>query len=245
MANASSNPGYFPAPLGATGSSLPLLGGLIRIAELRAGYIDHALAIAIPNVKAGSFVWPAQRTDGNTNSPTAIPEGTRLRLDPTLDVNALGLPAAARTIALAAQRYGIVVRDVSGAVTFYAEDPTPTGSNPYPALFGNRYPDQLLARFPWSRLQVTTDQGATSLPQPPAPAPAPAPATAVAAAAPAPAGSARAPKAAKPSKRGRAAHRKTRSRHARRAKRQGKRGDRKHASGRTTRHKHHRRTARR
>ena len=36
-----------------------------------------------------------------------------------------------RAMAVAAQRYGIVVRDGAGAVTFYAEDPTPTGSNPF------------------------------------------------------------------------------------------------------------------
>lgn len=154
MTGVSDNPGYFAAPLGATGTSLPLLGGLIRIGELRSGRIDHALALAIPRPKADSFVWPAQREDGTADDTAAIPEGTRLRLDPKLDVRALHLPRAARAIALAAQRYGIIVRDFAGAVTFYAEDPTPTGANPYVALYGGRYPDKVLARFPWSRLQV-------------------------------------------------------------------------------------------
>jgi hypothetical protein len=153
MTNVSRNPGHFPAPLGATGTSLPLLGGLIRIDELRAGRIDHALALAIPAPQADAFVWPAQRTDGVSRSRRAIPEGTRLRLDPRVDVARLGLPRAARAMAFAAQRYGIVVRDFSGAVTFYAEDPG-TGPNPYRAMYGGRYPDTLLASFPWARLQV-------------------------------------------------------------------------------------------
>jgi hypothetical protein len=162
MTGVSTNPGYFQAPFGATATSLPLLGGLMRIAQLQAGHIDHALALAIPSAKAGEYVWPAQRSDGTSTSDGAIPEGTRLRLDPGLDVASLGLPAVARQMALAAQRYGIVIRDTSGAVTFYGEDPTPTGTNPYPALFGNRYPDQVLARFPWSRLEVLVAPGGTS-----------------------------------------------------------------------------------
>jgi hypothetical protein len=164
MTDVSANPGYFPAPLGATATGLPLLGGLIRISELRRGRIDHALALAIPAARAQAFVWPAQRGDGSAASPSAIPEGTpipegtRFRLDPRVDIASLRLPAVARAIALAAQRYGIVVRDVAGAVTFYAEDPTRLGADPYPALFGARSPTELLARFPWTRLRVVASR---------------------------------------------------------------------------------------
>jgi hypothetical protein len=154
MTGVATNPGYFPSPYGATATSLPLLGGLIRIDELRAGVIPHALALAIPEPKASVFTWPAQRTDGTSTNPAAIPEGTRFRLDPGVNVDALPLLPAGKAIARAAQRYGMIVRDRAGAVTLYAEDPTPTGSNPYPALFGVKYADQLLKNFPWSRLQV-------------------------------------------------------------------------------------------
>jgi hypothetical protein len=155
MSGVSSNPGFFPAPFGATGSSLPLLGGLMRISELQAGRIDHALALAIPQAKKTEFVAPAQRTDGKLDSPDAIPEGTRLRIDPQLDLATLHLPAMALTMATAVQRYGMIVRDQSGSVTFYGEDSTPlAGTNPYTALYGGKYPDQLLAKFPWSHLQV-------------------------------------------------------------------------------------------
>jgi hypothetical protein len=56
-------------------------------------------------------------------------------------------------IAKAVQRYGMILRDKAGSLSFYAEDPTQYGTNPYPALFGG-YPDNLLAKFPWDRLQV-------------------------------------------------------------------------------------------
>ena len=163
MSRVHTNPGSFSASAwpgaklwwGATATSLPLLGGLIRTAELRQGHIDHALALAVPHTRAGVYRWPAQRTDGTTTGVTSLPEGTRLRLDPALDVAALHLPPVTRAIALAAQRYGILVRDTAPNVALYAE--APTGSDPYggaAGLYAARRPDQLLARFPWSRLQV-------------------------------------------------------------------------------------------
>jgi hypothetical protein len=140
---------------GATATSLPLLGGLITPRELQLGKIRHALAIAIPAPRAGVAVLPAQRTDGTDPSPNAIPEGARLRLDPALDIAALHLPRATRTIARAAQRYGMLVRDrTAHAVGFYAQDPTAADRDPYPALFSELSPTDLLRDFPWDRLEV-------------------------------------------------------------------------------------------
>jgi hypothetical protein len=155
MSRASTNPGYFPAPFGATGTGLSVFAGLIRVAELRTLRIDHALALGIPRAKAHAFVWPAQRSDGASPLRDAIPEGTRLRIDPRLDLDTLGLPPAGLAIARAAQRYGIIVRDQAGAVTFYGEDPARFGSpNPYGAIFGGKYASNVIANFPWGRLQV-------------------------------------------------------------------------------------------
>lgn len=161
MNNVSHNPGYFDDPhdWGGSATSLALLGGLMRISELRSGHINHALALAIPAAAKGRFVYPAQRDDGVDTSPNAIPEGTRLRLDPKLNINALSLPPTTRMMALAAQRYGIIVRDQSGSVSFYAEDPTTTGSDPYGGtygLFDGLSPHDLLKNFPWSHLEVVS-----------------------------------------------------------------------------------------
>lgn len=153
--NASRHRGRLRAPFGARASGLPMAGGLMRVDELRRGRIDHALAIAIPEVASGGFVWPATRSDGDSLSPDAIPEGTRFRLDPTTRIRKLGLDPAARAMARAAKRYGVVVTDRAGAVVFYGEDPEPlSGINPYPNLFGGHWPSELLRRFPWERLQV-------------------------------------------------------------------------------------------
>ena len=153
----SDGPGHFEgerARWGASGSSLPLAGGMITPRELERGEIDHALSMAIPGARAGVFALPAQRTDGESHCEDAPPEGGHFRLDPSLDVDALGLPPAVETLARAAQRYGIYVRDEAGTVAFYAQSSVSMRADPYPALFGGQKPYDLLRSFPWSRLQL-------------------------------------------------------------------------------------------
>jgi hypothetical protein len=164
MTAVSTNPGYFTgaqSSWGATATSLPLIGGLMTIDEVRRGRIDHALALAIPQPKARELSWPAQRTDGSSYAADAIPEGARFRLDPALDLDSLRRPRLVRLMAEAAQRYGIVLRDKAGAVVFDGEGSTPPGSDPCrgsAGFFDGQYPNRLLERFPWDRLQaIQTD----------------------------------------------------------------------------------------
>ncbi len=165
MQHASSNPGVYTATAwpgatqwwGATASSLSLAGGLITLEDLQRGEINHALAMSIPNVRAGVYSSPAQRTDGKSTSALSIPEGAHLRLEPKLDLSTLNLPRLTMMIAQAAQRYGIYIRDVSPNIGLYGQDPTPTGTNPYAGPNGyleGKTPPQLLASFPWKHLQL-------------------------------------------------------------------------------------------
>lgn len=105
------------------GSGLPLLGGLIRPSELRAGSIQHALAIAIPAPTAGRFVAPASTTNG-LGPPGAVPQGARLRLRAgTLAriERIRNLPPGALTIVRALRTYGAIVVDRADAPTLYAQ----------------------------------------------------------------------------------------------------------------------------
>jgi len=166
MKHVSQSPGYFDARSwprlsksywGATATSLPVVAGTMLVRELRAGEVKHALALSLPAPRAGAFAWPAQRTDG-TGPPGAIPEGARLRIDPDLNLENLGLPRMTLIMARAAQRYGMIVRDQTGvAIGFYGQDPVKTKRDPYGGLngfFGGQSPTQLLARFPWASLEV-------------------------------------------------------------------------------------------
>jgi hypothetical protein len=142
---------------GASASSLSIAGGLITFSDLRHGRIEHALAIGVPNVRAGVYSLPARRTDGTASGLNRLPEGAHLRLDPKLDLGSLELPPLTRMIAEAAQRYGLFVRSRGGHVVFYGQDPTPLGYNPYrgeDGYFEGEEPAELLASFPWGRLQL-------------------------------------------------------------------------------------------
>ncbi|MHB8235819.1 MAG: hypothetical protein ACYDHT_14305 [Solirubrobacteraceae bacterium] len=149
-------PGAEPS-WGSSASSLSLVGGLITLEDLRLGTINHALSIAIPEPRAGVYSSPANRTDGSSASPLSLPEGAHLRLNPNLNLAELHLPRLTMMIAQAAQRYGIFVRDRANGIAFYAQDPIPTGTEPYAGpggYFEGHNPSQLLASFPWSQLQV-------------------------------------------------------------------------------------------
>jgi hypothetical protein len=165
MERTSANPGVYGPEAwpgatrswGASASSLSIAGGLITLEDLELGQINHALAMGIPNVRAGVYAIPAERTDGKSTSPLALPEGAHLRLDPKLNLAALHLPRMTLMIAEAAQRYGIYIIDGAGTVAFYAQDPIPTGTEPYTGpkgYFEGKTPAQLLASFPWSHLQL-------------------------------------------------------------------------------------------
>jgi hypothetical protein len=165
MMNASASSGVYDADAwpgstrfwGASASSLSIAGGLITFEDLENGSIEHALSMSIPNVRADVYSSPAQRGDGKSTDPLALPEGAHLRLDPSLDLSSLSLPPITLRLARAAQRYGIFVRDGARTVTFQAQDPTPTGRDPYRGSNGfweGSYPRAILSAFPWSHLQL-------------------------------------------------------------------------------------------
>jgi hypothetical protein len=180
MQHVSTNPGYYSNLAwdglgrtlgwnwGSTASSLPMIGGTAMISELRAGHIDHALAINLPAPCKGWFSWPAQRTDGTSSDTNCLPEGAHLRIDPKLDLSTLNLPPVTRMFAAAAQKYGLIVRDRTlNATGFLAEDPTPTGTDPYRdpgGFYGGVSPRLLMNQFPWASLQVLKMTPCTAAP---------------------------------------------------------------------------------
>jgi hypothetical protein len=151
-------PGLSNRYWGATATSLPVIAGAMRIDELRSGVIPHALALNVPVARSTVFSWPAQRTDGTSSDPQSIPEGARFRIDPSVDLSKISMPAMTRMMAVAAQRYGMIVRDkTSTALAFFAEDWRQYGFDPYygdGGFFEGKYPTALMRSFPWQHLQL-------------------------------------------------------------------------------------------
>ncbi len=151
--------GVLPEPLGVSAAGLSILAGQIHLEELQQGTIDHALEVTLPDTAASEWVWPANRTDGTSDDAYSIPEGTRLRLKPSVNLSALHLNPAALEIATAVQRYGMIVADTAGAVALEAQDPTPLmragQPNPYEKLLsGGSY--ETLNAVPWTDLEVVS-----------------------------------------------------------------------------------------
>ncbi len=107
------------------GSGIPGYAGLLRPWEIRQGRIEHALAFGYTEPAVEKCVFPASKTDGNSEMPFAIPEGARLQLDPSLteaDFDQMGLDRAGKIIARALQEYGMILVDHSGSFKIYVED---------------------------------------------------------------------------------------------------------------------------
>jgi hypothetical protein len=108
---------------GSRGSGFPLIAGLIRPEEIEAGIIRHALVFASPvNRKTVLCAPPASTTDGWREGIEFIPEGTRLQLDPNLDLDSLNLSYAAKIIARALQEYGMFCGDNSEVLKLYFQN---------------------------------------------------------------------------------------------------------------------------
>jgi hypothetical protein len=160
MQDVSASDGRWPRYFGTTATGLPFLGGQVTAEELERGEIRHALGIALVDLDHHRVVsWPAMRSDGHNPDrlPHRIAAGQRLRIDPSVDLDALPMHPVARTIARAGQKYGFVVWDHAGALSLRAQNPlsyTVLGRpDPYEALFAGTPKYKLLAGIPWERLQ--------------------------------------------------------------------------------------------
>jgi hypothetical protein len=119
------NPTWYTSH-GPRACGFPLIAGLIRTEEIDAGRIDHALVIAYPHIRSGFYMSPAStaqsRIGDDSIQTRGIPCGGHIQLDPSLNLDSLGLSRAGRIIAEALQRYGAYVGDYSGAISIYAEN---------------------------------------------------------------------------------------------------------------------------
>jgi Bacterial Ig domain len=133
--------GIFPYGMSARESGFGLGAGLILPSEIAAGQISHALAFNFPYTKAGGPVLPATEASGKVSVTGAIPEGARLQLNPSLNLDTLGLSPWQKAVARALQVYGMYLVDTGGStVGLYAQNTAsiagsyPWGSIDYPAL---------------------------------------------------------------------------------------------------------------
>ena len=92
----------------ADAAGLPILPGLVREEEVRAGKINHALRFTVAESQRG-FIFPARHWASSDSDPNLAPMGLRLRLKAGYDIS--GFTGQSRVILEALRKYGMFVAD--------------------------------------------------------------------------------------------------------------------------------------
>ena len=125
-------------PLGYTSADaagLSVFAGLLRIAEVKAGVVTHAIRVTFNNTQAG-YVYPATHYGGSSPlGGSDPPMGLHLRLKASFDTS--GFSGPGRIVATAMKKYGLIVADVGSDWYFQGDsdngwdDNDPKGTDTY------------------------------------------------------------------------------------------------------------------
>ena len=158
---------------GATASGLSRYAGVVTAAEFSAAVatntgLDHALFFST-DIAGPGFVSPARSSDGSNQAGVAIPmpEGYRVQLDPSLDIDAIaGITPAEKVIAKTLQTYGAYAGDKGGARMAFAFELAPDAtSDADPGAVwqdaGLLWDYYDMTHIPWQSLRVLQDWSGT------------------------------------------------------------------------------------
>ncbi len=99
----------------ADAAGLPILPGLLRWREVKAGRVDHAIRFTTPRT-SNHHLWPARHHAGQTDSWSYPPMGARFRLSASYPTR--GYSKHAKAVLVAMKRYGLVLAD-NGSPWFF------------------------------------------------------------------------------------------------------------------------------
>jgi hypothetical protein len=100
----------------ADAAGLPILPGLVRYDEVRAGVIRHAIRVTAELTDA-SHLWPARHDAGESSGQRYPPMGARFRLKASFDLSRFD--DQAKVILTAMQHYGLILAD-NGSNWFFS-----------------------------------------------------------------------------------------------------------------------------
>jgi hypothetical protein len=92
----------------ADAAGLSIFAGLLRLDEVQAGLVDHAIRVTASQTDR-SYLWPARHQAGAANDPTLPPMGARFRLKASFITS--GFRADTQVVLQAMKRYGMIVAD--------------------------------------------------------------------------------------------------------------------------------------
>jgi hypothetical protein len=115
----------------ADAAGLPILPGLLRVDELAAGVVDHAIRFTVARTDR-SYVWPARHQAGAVNDPNVPPMGARFRLKASYDTSSFA--ASTRVVLDAMKKHGLLLAD-NGSDWFFQ------------GAASNAWPDTLISQL--------------------------------------------------------------------------------------------------
>jgi hypothetical protein len=92
----------------ADAAGLPILPGLLRLDEVEAGYVDHAIRFTT-DVTDRRYIWPARHQAGSVDDHSYPPMGARFRLKASFPISSYRKDT--RVVLRAMKRYGLVLAD--------------------------------------------------------------------------------------------------------------------------------------
>lgn len=102
-------------------SGFAAIAGVIRLEEIQQGYIPHALVFGYKTPRKDVYVYPASACWNCTGGSNTLPMGARIQLDPTLNLDSLGLSRTGKIIARALQEYGAYLAVKADGRVLFAE----------------------------------------------------------------------------------------------------------------------------
>ena len=145
----------------ADAAGLPIMPGLVRLDEVQAGLIAHAIRFTVQSTDT-SYLWPARHQAGSASNPNLPPMGARFRLKASFDIAGFG--AAAQVVLVAMKRYGLIVADNGSNWYFQGTMDAGWNSGVYPAMIAQlkTVPASAFEAVDESSLMVDPNSGATS-----------------------------------------------------------------------------------
>ena len=92
----------------ADAAGLPIFAGLVRLDEVKAGKVDHAIRVTA-SATDRTYLWPARHQAGAARNANLPPMGARFRLKRGFSTS--GFRSDTRVILAAMKRYGMIVAD--------------------------------------------------------------------------------------------------------------------------------------
>jgi len=115
----------------ADAAGLPILPGLVRLDEVQAGLIAHAIRFTVQSTDQ-TYLWPARHQAGSASNPNLPPMGARFRLKASYNISGFG--AQTQVVLTAMKHYGLIVADNGSNWFFQGTMDSGWNAGAYPAM---------------------------------------------------------------------------------------------------------------